>query len=348
MKRSQSVNRVRTKISAGVIKMRKNYHITKTGELKRKDNTLLFIPDTDDSSTHIPIKNVDAIYAHEEIRFNTKMFSLLDEHTIELHLFNWGSRYVGGYMPTKSTYAGETVVKQVESYQKNYKRTNIAGSIVQSSIHNMLRTIEYYREDSKIGVEISKLKDKKTSNLSEIDDIDQIMGREGEARDTYYSAINKIIPDIFSFKTRSYNPPDTSFNALISFCNSLLYGTVSSSIQSTALNPTISFLHEPSARRHSLALDIADIFKPVIVDRMILRLVNRNQIDPDDFDDNLMLNDEARKTVLAEYEDVLEETIEHPSLERSVSYQYLIKLDVLNLKKHILTGEEYSPFKRWW
>jgi CRISPR/Cas system-associated endonuclease Cas1 len=45
---------------------------------------------------------------------------------------------------------------------------------------------------------------------------------------------------------------------------------------------------------------------------MILRLVNRKQIKPDDFDKNLMLNDEARKTVLAEYEDVLEETIERP------------------------------------
>lgn len=328
--------------------MRKNYHITKTGELKRKDNTLLFIPDGDDSPTHIPVKNVDAIYAHEEIRFNTKMFRLLDEHTIELHLFTWGSRYIGGYMPTKSTYAGETVVKQVEAYQNDQKRTNIAGSIVKSSIHNMLRTVEYYSKKAEIEHEVSYLKHKKASNPSGMDDIDKIMGCEGDARDMYYSAINKIVSDKFSFDTRSYQPPKTPFNALVSFCNSLLYGTVSSSIQSTALNPTISFLHEPSARRHSLSLDIADIFKPVIVDRMILRLVNRKQIKPDDFDDNLMLNDKARKTVLAEYEDVLEETIEHPNLERNVSYQYLIKLDVLDLKKHILTGEEYSPFTRWW
>lgn len=328
--------------------MRKNYHITKTGELKRKENTLLFIPDTDDSSTHIPVKNVDAIYAHEELRFNTKMFSLLDKHTIELHLFTWGNSYTGGYMPTKSTYAGETVVKQVKAYENNIRRTNIAGSMVKSSIHNMSRTIEYYSGQFEVQSEVNSLKSEKASDFPNIHDVDEIMGIEGDARDTYYSAINKIIPDGFSFDTRSYNPPNTQFNALISFCNSLLYGTVSSSIQSTALNPTISFLHEPSARRHSLSLDIADIFKPVIVDRMVLRLVNRKQIKPGDFDKNLMLDDEARKTVLAEYEDVLEETIEHPDLERSVSYQYLIKLDVLNLKKHILTREEYSPFERWW
>jgi CRISPR-associated protein Cas1 len=125
-------------------------------------------------------------------------------------------------MPTKSTSAGETVVKQVNAYENNIRRTKIAGSMVRSSIHNMLRTIEYYKGQFKIQPEINSLKSEKALDFSNIYNIDEIMGIEADARDTYYSAINKIIPDGFSFDTRTYNPPNTPFNALISFCNSLL------------------------------------------------------------------------------------------------------------------------------
>lgn len=328
--------------------MKKNYHLTNTGELKRKENTLVFEPDTNDSKNYIPVKNVDAIYAHEEIRFNTKLFKLLDNHTVELHLFSWGGNYMGGYMPTKSTFSGEVIVKQVQSYMDSNRRQNISKKMVKASIHNMIQTVRYYKGDYPVIDDIDTLESIKRDLDGSGYPIEELMGFEGDGRTIYYNAIEKIIPDEFNFETREYNPPSSEFNALLSFGNSLLYGVVSSSINATALNPTISFLHEPSARRHSLSLDIADIFKPVIVDRMVLRLVNRRQIGVDGFKDDWMLKEKPRKTVLSEFEEVLEETVKHPELERHVSYQYLIKLDVLDLKKHILTGEEYTPFKRWW
>jgi CRISPR-associated protein Cas1 len=72
-------------------------------------------------------------------------------------------------------------------------------------------------------------------------------------------------------------------NALLSFGNSLLYTAALSEIYMTQLNPTVSYLHEPSQRRPSLALDLPEIFKPLIVDRVIFRLLNRGEISDDDF-----------------------------------------------------------------
>lgn len=332
--------------------MDKNYHLTKMGELKRKENTLIFIPDNSDySKTHIPIESVNAIYAHEEIRCNSKVFQLLDEHTVEIHFFSWSDSFVGSYMPTKSTYSGSVVVDQVQAYLDEQQRKNIARKIVLASIQNMSKTVSYYTDTYDVEETIStlsSLQDSLSTTSVESLDIESIMGIEGDSRSVYYDGLSKIIPDEFSFETRSYNPPESDFNALISFGNSLLYGVVSSSIQSTALHPTISYLHEPGSRRHSLSLDIADVFKPVIIDRMILRLVNRRQITPKDFAKDWYLKEEPRKTVLSEFEEVLEETIDHPTLNRKVSYQYLITLDVLNLKKHIVTNETYDPFIRWW
>lgn len=131
----------------------------------------------------------------------------------------------------------------------------------------------------------------------------------------------------------------------------MLYANIVSAIRATAVDPAISYLHEPGERRYSLALDIADIFKPTIVDRVIFRVLNRKQIALTDFDQELnacLLNKNGRETFTKEFEQTLDETVSHPRLNRKVSYQYLLRIEVYKLKKYLLTGEEYISFKRWW
>jgi CRISPR-associated protein Cas1 len=131
----------------------------------------------------------------------------------------------------------------------------------------------------------------------------------------------------------------------------MTYTTCVSAIRKTALDPTVGFVHEPGERRFTLSLDIADIFKPILADRLIFRLINRQQITADDFEselDGCLLTENGRMTVLEEFEKLLDETVAHPRLERNVSYKTLVRTDVLSLKKHILTGEEYHATERWW
>jgi len=130
-----------------------------------------------------------------------------------------------------------------------------------------------------------------------------------------------------------------------------VYANCVSAIRATALDPTISYLHEPGERRYSLSLDLADLFKPILADRVLFRLVNRQQISASDFETELgscLLNESGRKTYTKEFEEAPERTVDHPELNRKVSYQYLMRLEAYKLKKHLLTGEEYSSFKRWW
>ena len=122
-------------------------------------------------------------------------------------------------------------------------------------------------------------------------------------------------------------------------------------IYHTQLNPTISFLHEPGARRYSLALDMAEIFKPILVDRLIFRMVNKRQLQSSDFRVEVggcVMKDAARKRFVQEFDASLKETIKHRSLGRNVSYKYLIKLECYKLQKHLLGIETYRPFKAWW
>lgn len=181
--------------------------------------------------------------------------------------------------------------------------------------------------------------------------IGEIMGIEGNIRKIYYSSWNKIIKQDIEFDKRVKRPPDNMINSLISFINSMVYTTTLSEIYKTQLNPTISYLHQPGTKRFSLSLDISEIFKPIIVDRMIFSMLNKNQITENDFDKDsnyLYLKEKAKRKVLEEYDKRLENTIFHKELGRDVSYRYLIRLECYKLIKHLIGEKEYEAFKMWW
>jgi CRISPR-associated protein Cas1 len=155
----------------------------------------------------------------------------------------------------------------------------------------------------------------------------------------------------FEMGGRTKQPPKNEINSLISFGNMMCYSECLRAIHQTQLNPTISFLHTPGERRFSLALDLAEIFKPFLVDRVIFKVLNKREIQADDFEqrmNSVILKEKAKKTFVTSFEERLLETIQHRSLKRNVSYKHLIKLECYKLSKHLLGIEEYKPFKMWW
>jgi len=140
-------------------------------------------------------------------------------------------------------------------------------------------------------------------------------------------------------------------NALISFVNSLVYTEVLKQIYKTQLNPTISFLHEPSYRRFSLSLDIAEIFKPIYGDRIIFDLLNNRILKKEHFDKDLnyaYLKEEGRKIVVQSFDEKIKTTVHHKTLKKKVSYGGMIRLELYKLVKHFLGEKEYQSLKMWW
>lgn len=277
--------------------------------------------------------------------------SFCNEKTVALHVFGWEDYYSGSVMPKRGQTSGKTVVEQVRAYEDSEHRRQLAAAIVRGSIHNMRTNVVYYNgRDYDLDAEIEEL-ETAAGRVDEGLPIDELMGVEATARKAYYRSFNEILPPEFQLARREYNPPPNEINSLISFGNSLVYANCVSAIRATALDPTISYLHEPGERRYSLSLDLADLFKPILADRVLFRLVNRNQISASDFETELgscLLNEGGRKTYTKAFEEALERTVDHPELNRKVSYQYLMRIEAYKLKKHLLTAEAYDSFKKWW
>jgi CRISPR-associated protein Cas1 len=321
----------------------KNYYILSDGKLKRHENTIYF--ENEDGKKPIPINTIYSIYALGSLSITSKAISMLANEGVCIHFFNYYGYYVGSFYPRESTVSGDMVVKQVEHYLDEEKRVNIARSFVEGSILNMAKVLSYYKLE-----EIRTAVEELLQTLSNSTKVTEVMGVEANARNLYYSAFDSILKD-FKFEKRSRRPPKNEINAMISFGNSLVYSSVLSEIYHTQLNPTVSFLHEPSERRFSLALDLSELFKPLLVDRTIFSLVNRSILGEGDFNKELkgvLLSENGRKKFISAYNEKLNTTVKHRELKRNVSYQRLIRLECYKLAKHFLGVEKYKPFVIWW
>jgi CRISPR-associated protein Cas1 len=322
--------------------------------MSRKDNTLKFTPVDEEGKEgqpkYIPVETVDNLYTFGSLDANSALYNFLGKEQISVHFFDYYEHYTGSFMPKDYLLAGKMLIAQATAYTENRKRLPIARKLVEGGAFNMLKNLKYYNSREKDTLIQMQRIERLIESIPEIQDIETLMGLEGNIRMSYYEAFNIIIND-FEMGNRAKQPPSNEVNAMVSFVNSLCYTLCLDMIYHTQLNPTISFLHQPGERRYSLALDISEVFKPLLVDRLLFSLLNKKQIQQDDFDHKLnscLLKEKGRKTVLKAWDEKLNETIKHRSLKRSVSYKHLVKLECYKLAKHILGMEEYKPFKTWW
>ena len=308
--------------------------------LKRKENTIYFV--NEKGSKPLPINKIYSIYAYGQITISSQVINLFAKEGIPIHFCNYYGYYNGSFYPRESLLSGDLLIKQAEHNIDFSKRLKIAKLFVEGSAKNILKVLAYYKIENNIKETLTELN--KASKITEV------MNVEGRIRAEYYKYFDEILPDEFKMEGRSRQPPTNMINSLISFGNSMMYSTVLTELYNTQLNPTISYLHEPSERRFSLSLDISDIFKPIIVDRTIFKLVNNNMLNKKHFtkDVGVLLNDKGKQIFLTEYQKKLETTIKHPTLNKKVSYKYLIRLEGYKLIKHLLNDQKYESFKMWW
>lgn len=330
--------------------MQQSFYVYNNGDLKRKDNTLRFTS-YDGEKRDIPIERISDIYVMSEMSFNTTFLSYISQYGIPIHFFNYYNFYTGSFYPKESNLAGHLLVNQVQYYTEYDKRLLIARKFIQAAADNIYRNLRYYNGRDKDVSEYMKDINSLRAGLSEVKSVQELMGIEGNIRKRYYAAWSVIINQEIEFDKRVMHPPDNMINSLISFVNSLVYTRTLSEIYHTQLNPTISYLHEPGVRRYSLCLDISEVFKPLIGDRLIFSLLNRKQITENSFTKELNylhLKKEASKLIVSEFENRMKQTIMHKELGRQVSYQYLIRLEAYKLIKHLIGEKEYEGFRIWW
>lgn len=212
--------------------------------------------------------------------------------------------------------------------------------------------LRYYLNRGKKLEEILVAIENLECSIEDCSTVGELMAIEGNIRNHYYTGFGNILnhPD-FVFKERTRRPPKNELNCLISFGNSILYTYILSEIYRTHLDPRIGYLHTTNFRRFTLNLDVAEIFKPIIVDRLIFTMIGKRMITKSDFEKEIrgiVLKENAKKRFVEELDKRLKATIKHRSTGREVSYRRLLRIELYKLEKHLMGEELYEPFVAQW
>ena len=357
--------------------MPRDHYLFSNGRLRRRQNTLWFEKATDERSPGIevgdtaapsgtltgekavlPVEAVDALHLFGEVDINSKLIVFLAQQRIPLHIYDYYGNYAATLYPREYLLSGRLTVAQAKHYLRATKRMVLARAFVEAALFNIRRTLLYYEKRvAEAGPvrEALSIIEREAARVPHEPDVPELMAVEGRSRDAYYRAWPAMLgtaSEAFPFDGRSRRPPSNPLNAAISFGNALCYALCLKALHRTALDPTISYLHEPGDRRYSLALDLAEVFKPLLVDRAIFRLIKTGRIKPKHFEPRLggvYLTEVGRRRFVEAWDERLRRTVKHRGLKRHVSYERLVRLDAYRLVRHLTDpADPYQGFRAWW
>jgi len=182
--------------------------------------------------------------------------------------------------------------------------------------------------------------------------VDSVRGVEGDAARVYFSAFDSLIlanKDAFFYRERSRRPPLDNVNALLSFLYTLLTHDVAAALETVGLDPCVGYLHVDRPGRPSLALDLMEELRPVLVDRLALSLINRRQVAPSGFHKSesgaVQMDDDTRKQVLVAWQNRKQEELVHPFVDERIPFGLLPYVQALLLARHLRGDlDAYPPF----
>ncbi|HJT59211.1 MAG TPA: type I-D CRISPR-associated endonuclease Cas1d [Ktedonobacteraceae bacterium] len=319
----------------------------------------------------IPLVKIDDVVVMGEVTLTASALHLLLERNIEINFLSYYGKFKGRLSPSFSKNAILRMA-QYRAHNDMAKRCELARRFVIGKLSNQRTMLQRYNRrqpDAEMGRAIDQVAELLSQlatlrldragstrplaggdNRIEGSPLQSILGMEGAGSAAYFQCFGKLLSDQdrWPFEKRIKRPPTDPVNALLSFGYALLTGQVASAVQLVGFDHFVGYLHSSFYGRPSLALDIMEEFRPIIVDSVVLTLLNKRMLTVDDFVVELgayRLKDEKRKIFFTQFEERLHEEIRHPIFGYQVTYRRCIELQARLVAK-FLTGEidEYPPF----
>lgn len=319
-------------------------YVLRGTSIRRKDNTL-GITLEDGKRRMFPVNTIRHVVIPTSCHVTTDVLALLSRNGVRLSIINYYGQFVGSLEPTTPHASGAVHLAQARIIFDNERRMDLARKILNAGAMNCINNLRYYIYRGRKELESTVVRmDEERKKFRHAQTPEQLMAYEGRMRREYYRGWENIHTQLRLSK-RTRQPPEDRINAMLSFANSLVYATCRHELAKTHLDSTLSVLHAPTQARASLALDLAEVFKPILADRAIFRLVTRNELGDNDFEEHpgiCLLSTNGRAKIL----DSLRESLDLTEIQGHVGYRALILKEAYKIEAHVLEMTEYEPFVR--
>ena len=324
--------------------------ILSSGVLRQKDYSLFFDTASQDSS--IPLLAIDLINIYSSVVFDSGFLQRALENRIYINLFDRHGALLGRFLPNTALKSPPVTLEQIQTYYDSKKRIALAKQFVLASIHNLRLVIRHYHKKKPVDVYELALAaiHENEAKIKLCTDYEKLLLLEAAVRKEYYDCFDFFVQsNELLFDKRTRRPPQSEINAMLSFGNTVLYNILAFKINKSPLDIRIGFLHATTGTRNeSLNLDVAEIFKPILVDRVIFSLCNLNAIQPRHFthEENgaVYLSEEGKKVFLKAFYNKLDEGVTIQS--RFFTYNMLMDEEVRKLVRYFKKDEPYKAYRQ--
>lgn len=338
-------------------KLLNTLYVTSADSYLALDGENVVILEKEDELGRLPLHNLEAIISFGYRGTSPALMGACAERNVSLCYVTPQGRFLarvsgktkGNVLLRKKQYAVSMDTPQ---------KLPIARNCIMGKVYNARWVLERAVRDHSMQIDVSEVKaasDTLKRTLEEInkcEDIDRLRGLEGEAASTYFRVFDELIlqqKKDFIFQGRNKRPPMDNVNALLSFVYTLLANSTASALEAVGLDPYVGFMHTDRPGRCSLALDMMEELRSSFADRFVLTLINKKIVTGKQFKKSengaVILKEDARKTVLTEWQKRKKEEIVHPFLKEKVEWGLVPFVQAMLLARY-LSGdlEEYPPF----
>lgn len=332
-------------------KLQNTLYITTQGTYLHKERETLVVEHERKKIAQLPVHAIGHIFCFGNVLVSPFLMGFCGDNNVNLVFFTENGRYLARLHGRQS---GNVLLRRMQYRVSENNPVPIARNIIAVKILSSKRVLQRRLRNHGEHKEVRNAVKALTVCLRQLqlaDNLERIRGIEGDAAARYFSVFRYLLMDKcgFDFDGRNRRPPRDGVNALLSFMYSILGKEISGALQGVGLDPQVGFLHAVRPGRDSLSLDILEEFRAWWVDRMVVSLINRRQIKPEDFDKeasgavNLKAN--ARKLLFQTLQEKKHEKIVHPFLRENVTIGLLPHIQAMLLARHLRCDlAEYPPF----
>lgn len=321
----------------------------------KRDNQIV-VKENGKEKDFILAKDISQILITGKGSITFDALTLLAEHDIDCVSIDWKGHV--NYRLSAPDRKNAIVKKEQYFSLMDSRSGYLAKAFIIAKIENqkaVLGTLAKSREDNEL---LLNQRDKLSESLEKLNKIynktsdsirNRIMGIEGQASLEYWAGFADVLDDKWNFTGRSGRGAQDPVNSLLNYGYAVVESEIWKSIYLAGLDPYCGFLHSERYGRASLVFDLIEEFRQQIVDKTVLSLVNKNQVDLDDFDDegNMMLmNDKSRRLLIAKIMDKLNSKVEFNG--NKMSYSDIIMYQGRLMAKFLTHEAQYGGFYRYW
>jgi len=315
--------------------------------------------DRDECLREIPLRDLDRLILSESVHISPPAMGEILRRGIPIGYFSWKGRFLGQFLPADNHHGFSRLAQYQRTLDSDYALT-MAGRIITAKLYNQRRVLQRLQASRVKSVQNSEeppttgsvphtlqFLDALFASIRRTTSLDELRGYEGTSAARYFQAWASFLPATFPFDRRSTRPPLNPVNACISFGATLITNEMTAFLHAHGLDPALGLLHTTENGRWSLALDLMEPFRPVLVEALALDLFSHQIVNASHFesrDGGVFLNQEGRKKFFLQYERRMERQFMSESVGHRTSLRQQLEAQATMFKSALSKPDAFEPF----